>query len=433
MSTQTTAQANDVAGGPGIDRTRLFITSCLSLVTTSMVFAIRGDVEGQMSQVFHLTKEQIGAIWSPAFWAFTIAIFISGAIVDIIGMRSLHVLSSVGYIVGLLMVIFAPHPTGPVASIFGETGTLVLFIGFMIMGLSQGLVEGVINPLIASIYSENKTQKLNMLHAWWPGGMIVGGLLAYALTQFGVGWQIKLGCIMVPAIIYLILALSQKYPQTERVVSNVSSGDMWREALQPLFLLLFVCMWMTAATELGPDQWFPSIMKNLTGLDGILFLVYTAGLMFVLRTFAGPLIHKISPPGMLIMCSVISAIGLFWLGSLHTGTPAIVAFAAATVFAFGKSFYWPTMIGVAAERFPRGGALLISLMGGAGMLSVAAALPWMGDKFDKLGAGAALKSVAILPVILTFIFGGLYFYFQSRGGYKPVRLGTEEPIATGEL
>ena len=416
-----------------LHKQRLFVTSCLSLVTTSMVFAIRGDVEGAMSTAFHLTKEQMGSIWSPAFWAFTIAIFISGALVDVLGMRILHALSGVGYIVGVLLVIFAPLPSGPVDSIFGETGTLVLYSGFLIMGLSQGLVEGVINPLIATIYKEDKTHKLNVLHAWWPGGMIVGGVLAYVLTGFDVSWQVKLGCIMVPAVVYLFMVVTQEYPPTERVASQVSTGDMWREAGRPLFILLFVCMWMTAATELGPDQWFPSVMSALTGLEGILFLVYTAGLMFVLRFFAGPLAHRISPLGMLVGCSIVSAIGLYWLGSLQAGVSPIIAFAAATVFGVGKSYFWPTMIGVTAEQFPRGGALLISLMGGAGMLSVAVALPLMGGVFDKYGAGAALQYVAVLPVILTAIFGALYFYFRARGGYKPVKLGTERATATGGM
>jgi MFS family permease len=416
-----------------LHKQRLFVTSCLSLVTTSMVFSIRGDIEGAMSAAFHLTKEQMGSIWSPAFWAFTIAIFLSGALVDVLGMRVLHALSALGYIVGVGLVLIAPFPAGPVDSIFGESGTLVLYSGFLIMGLSQGLVEGVINPLIATIYREDKTHKLNVLHAWWPGGMIIGGLLAYMLTGFDVSWQVKLACILIPAAVYLFMVVTQEYPPTERVASQVSTGDMWKEAGRPLFLLLFICMWMTAATELGPDQWFPSVMSALTGLEGILFLVYTAGLMFVLRFFAGPLAHRISPLGMLVGCAVLSAIGLYWLGGLQAGVSPVIAFAAATVFGVGKSYFWPTMIGVTAEQFPRGGALLISLMGGAGMLSVAVALPIMGGFFDKYGAGAALRYVAILPVILTAIFGGLYFYFKARGGYKPVQLGTERATATGGM
>jgi MFS family permease len=412
---------------------RLFVASCVSLVTTSMVFAIRGDVAGPMSTAFRITNEQMGLIFSPAFWAFTIAIFISGALVDMVGMRALHILSSVGYFLGIGLVLVAPHPTAPVASIFDNTGTTLLYAGFMVMGLSQGLVEGVINPLVATIYSDQKTKRLNMLHAWWPGGLVIGGLLAVLLTSFGATWQVKLATILVPAAIYLFMAFSMPYPVTERVQSNVSTAEMWGQAARPLFLLLFVCMWMTAAAELGPDQWFPTVMGALVPqLQGVLFLVYTAGLMFLLRTFGSGIAHK-NPIGTLFVCSILTGVGLYWLGGLQPGTSPMIAFAAATLFGIGKTYFWPTMLGVTAEQFPRGGALLISLMGGAGMLSVAVALPLMGARIDHFGPGAALQAVAVLCVILTIVFGGLYAYFKARGGYRAIQLGTDRAIATGEM
>jgi len=401
---------------------RLFVASCLSLVTTSMVFAIRGDIEADLSAAFHLTKEQMGLIWGPAFWGFTLAIFVSGLIVDTVGMRALHVASSLGYIGGILLVLFAPRPDGPVTSIFGSTGTLLLYVAFLAMGLSQGLVEGVINPLVATIYKDDKTHKLNILHAWWPGGLIVGGLAAFVLTMAGASWQVKLCSILLPAVVYLAMILGQEYPKTERVQSNVSSGDMFKEAFQPMFLLLFVCMWLTAASELGPDQWFPSIMKQLTGLEGVLFLVYTAGLMFVLRFFFGGVAHRFSPFGVLAVCSILCALGLYWLGGLQPGTTPLVAFVAATLFGIGKTYYWPVMLGVTSELFPKGGALLMALMGGAGMLCIAVVLPIMGAKFDSAGAGAALRQVALLPVILTGVFGALFLYHRARGGYRAVKL-----------
>jgi MFS family permease len=417
-----------------MNKQRLFVASCVSLVTTAMVFAIRGDIEGSMSAAFQLTKEQIGTIWSPAFWAFTVAIFISGALVDTVGLRALHILSALGYLVVVTVVLLAPHPVAPVPSVFAETGPTLLYVGFMIMGLSQGLVEGVINPLVATIHSDQKTKRLNMLHAWWPGGMIIGGLLAVAMTQlFGASWQLKLATILVPAVVYLVMAATMEYPKTERVTSNVSTGAMWSEAAKPLFLLLFVCMWMTAAAELGPDQWFPSVMGALVPqLQGVLFLVYTAGLMFVLRTFGSGIAHN-SPLGTLVVCSILTGIGLYWLGGLQPGASPLVAFAAATLFGIGKTYFWPTMLGVTAEQFPRGGALLISLMGGAGMLSVAVALPIMGAKIDQFGAGAALQFVSILGAILTVVFGGLFLYFKAKGGYRPVQLSTGEPIPAGEM
>ncbi len=389
---------------------RLFVASCVSLVTTSMVFAIRGDVAGPMSSAFRLTNEQMGLIFSPAFWAFTIAIFISGALVDMVGMRALHILSAIGYFVGIGLVLLAPHPAAPVASLFDNTGTALLYVGFLVMGLSQGLVEGVINPLIATIYSDQKTKRLNMLHAWWPGGLVIGGLLAVAMTQaFNASWQLKL------------------------VTSNISTGEMWAQVAKPLFLLLFICMWMTAAAELGPDQWFPTVMSALVPkLQGVLFLVYTAGLMFLLRTFGSGIAHK-NPIGTLFVCSILTGLGLYWLGSLQPGTSAVVAFAAATLFALGKTYLWPTMLGVTAEQFPRGGALLISLMGGTGMLSVAVALPIMGARIDHLGPAAALQMMAVLGVILAVIFGAMFMYFKARGGYRAIQLGTDMPIPAAEL
>ena len=401
-----------------MNKNRLFIASCLSLLTTSMVFVIRGDIEGSMSSAFHLSKEQMGLIWGPAFWGFTISIFLCGFLNDILGMKKLHILSSLGYIVGVVMVLFAPKPNvEKVESIFGTTGTLMLYAGFLIMGLSQGLVEGVINPLIATIYNEEKTHKLNVLHAWWPGGLIVGAFIAIILGKMDVSWQVKLGSILVPAVVYLVLILGQEYPKTERVASGVSNADMTKEAFNPLFLLLFVCMWMTAATELAPDQWFPSIMGKITGLQGVWFMIVTSAFMFVLRFFAGPLAHKVSPMGMLVGCSILSALGLFWLGSLKEGSSAVMAFLAAGLFGIGKTYFWPTMLGVTSERFPKGGSLLMCLMGGGGMLSIAIALPIMGSAFDKQGAGAALKMVAILPVILTVVFGAMFLTFKAKGGY----------------
>src|SRR4026208_30839 len=302
-----------------MDKPKLFLASCVSLVTTAMVFAIRGDIAAAMAGTFHLTNEQLGLIFSPAFWAFTIALFISGALVDVLGMRRLHILSAIGYVVGVLLVILAPRPAGPVSSLFNSTGTLV-YAGVFIMGLSQGLVEGVINPLIATIYNDQKTRRLNMLHAWWPGGMIIGGLLAYAMTTARTwSWELKLPTIMVPAVIYFFMAVSLTYPVTERVASNVSTQQMWAEAAKPLFVLLFVCMWMTAASELGPDQWFPTVMGQLVPqLQGVLFLVYTAGLMFVLRFYFSGWAHH-EPIRALLICSALTGIGLDWFGGLCTG------------------------------------------------------------------------------------------------------------------
>src|SRR5688572_1876101 len=420
-----------------MNKQKLFVASCLSIATASMVFAIRGDVAGALTQAFHITNEQMGLVFSPAFWAFTIAIFISGNLVDIVGMRRLHIMSAVGFILGVVLVVLAPHPTAPVASLFDHTGTTLLYVGFFMLGLSHGLVEGVINPLMASLFPDEKTRRITSVHAWWPAGLIIGGLLAVALSNLGIGWQLKLSLILVPAVAYLVMALSLSYPQTERAMSNVSTGDMWKQATRPLFLILWVCMWMTAAIEMGPDQWFPRVMGAIVPQlspeagSGVLFLVYTGGLMFVLRMWGSNVTHK-SPVVTMIVSSLLSAVGLYWLGALDTSSSAVVALTAATLFGIGKTFLWPTMIGITAEQFPRGGALLLSLMGGTGLLSVAIVLPIMGARMDQYGPGAALQMVAALGAIVAVIFTAVWLYFRARGGYRAVAI-TEHAISRNKV
>lgn len=416
---------------------RLFFASCLALVTTSMVFSIRADILDALGADFHLDKTQIGVVLSPAFWGFTLSIVIGGSLVDYLGMRNLLLLSSSGYVVAVAAILFAPLPAAPVEPYYSDTGFVVLYSAMLVLGLSQGLVEGVINPLCATLYPTEKTHRMNVLHAWWPGGIIIGGLLAFAITKMmgldgavtaetaTLGWKIKLATILIPGILFGIVILGQKFPATERVTAGVSSRDMFRESLRPLFLLLWFCMWMTAVTELGTDQWVGSLVTNLTGMQGILILVYTAGIMFVLRFFGGPLAHYFSPMGLLTISSILAGIGLFGLGSAVT---PFHAFLAATVFGVGKTYFWPTMLGVTAELFPKGGAVTLAIMGGTGNFAVAFILPIMGGWYENYGAGAAFRYVGVLPIILTAIFGALFFYFKSQGGYRAVRLESTETV-----
>ena len=419
-----------------VNRSQLFLASCVALITTAMVFSIRADILDILGADFHLTKKQMGVLLSPAFLGFTLSIFIGGSLVDFFGMKRLMLLSSMGYVVSVLAIIFAPAPPGPVDPYYSDPGFVILYAAILTLGLSQGLVEGVINPLGLALYPDEKTHKMNVLHAWWPGGLIIGGLLAYGLTKVlgldaagisaakaTLGWQIKLGTLLVPAVIYGIMTLRLEFPPSERVAAGVSTRDMFRESRRPMFLILLGCMCLTAATELGPDQWIASLITNLTGMQGILILVYTSGIMFVLRFFGGPLAHRFSPIGLLCLASIFSAIGLFSLSNIST---PMQAFAAATIYGIGKTYFWPTMLGVCSELFPKGGAFLLAILGGTGNLAAAFILPIMGGWYDNYGAAAAFFYVGFLPIVTTVAFALIFLYFRARGGYQVEKLETAE-------
>ncbi|MDQ7988334.1 MAG: MFS transporter [Candidatus Dactylopiibacterium sp.] len=407
---------------------RLFAASCLSIMVTAMIFSIRADILQPVAQQYHLSNALIGLTMSSVFWGFTLGIFVSGLIVDLIGMKPLHILSGLGYLVGIGMILLAPPASAEVEQLRDSMGTTILYWGFLLTGIAQGIVEGVTNPLVATLFRHDKRRMLNKLHAWWPGGLVVGGLVAWMLGRMGLGWEVRLASVAVPVVIYLWMILPLQYPPSERVSARIPTLHMLAEIRRPMFLLLFALMWLTAATELAPDQWFAKIMSDLLptlGKNAILFLVYTAGLMFLLRQYAaGWLFHRMSPYAVLTGSAVLSFAGLAVLGVLdpHAQWAGWAAFAGATLFGVGKTFFWPTMLAVTTEQFPRGGAFLLNLVGGAGMLSVMVALPIVGGLMDKHDTQTALMQFSLLPAVLMIVFGGLWLSQRQRGGYAPQSL-----------
>ena len=457
-----------------IDRRWLFICSCVALITSAFTFVVRGDILQEMGNAFDLTQQQKGGIEGAVFVGMALSMLVGGFICDLLGMKRIMILAFISHLVGSLATIFAPH---------SDFSYQWLFVSSLLMGFGNGFTEVGINPLIATLYADKKTHYLNMLHAWWPGGLVIGGLSAqFVVRGFapeGIAglalWQTSLCLIALPAAAYGLMLIPAKFPLTERVESGVSTGDMFKECLRPLFFVWGFCMLLTAATELGPQKWQESVMRSTAGISGTLILVYTSGMMFVLRHFAGPLAHKLSPVGMMLGSSVLSGIGLFMLSYADS---AATAFGFATVFGLGIAYFWPTMLGVTAERFPKGGALALALMGSIGNLSISQVLPQMGHIVDSYavryveekdasaapeilkkddsgkftgvdpaavekmaedspaaalaaqaqsqGYRMAFRWVSLLPAVLIVIFSGVILYDRSRGGYKAELLISRE-------
>lgn len=385
---------------------RLFVASCIALAATAMTFAVHADILGTWGTEFSLDNQDIGWIIGMAFWGFALSIIIGGAIVDFIGLKV------------MLIVAFAMHVAGIMGTIFAG-GFWMLLLGTLLIGLGNGAVEASCNPLVATVYPNQKTVRLNRFHAWFPGGVVMGGLAAYSLTQLGLGWQIKMLFILIPTLLYGVMFFGLRVPETERVQAGVSNSAMFKEALRPMFLVLIFAMLLTASIELVTNQWLPNILTTTTAVSGILVLAWINGLMAVGRAFAGSIVDRISPTVLLLSSAAASLVGLLLLSVAGS---AILVFGAATIFALGICFFWPTILGVTSERFPAGGALLLGIMGGIGNISVAITMPILGTIYDVSGPAPALRSMSILPFILLLIFGAFWFRDLKRGGYKAEKL-----------
>ena len=408
---------------------KLFVASCLALLVTSLSFGIRAGTMNALMIQFHLDGKQMGLIAGTAFWGFPLAIIIGGMIVDIVGMKRLLLLAFILHLIGIIFTVFS-------------TGFFSLYISTLFIGIANGVVEAACNPLVTSIYPNNKTTKLNHFHFWFPAGIVIGTLVSFGFANIGWGWQLQVATMLIPTLIYGFLFFRLDFPVTERVSSGVSTKDMYKAVLQPLYIFLFICMLGTAITELFTNQWVGVLLQNVTK-SAILVLALVAAVQAFARSVAGPVVHRISPAGLLLMSAIVSTIGIYLLGTLSGDA----IFIGAIIFGMGVAYFWPTMLGFVSENLPKSGALGINLLGGAGMFAVSIYMFFMGGYYDNLiaavlPAGAdidtyrsaaagtneaaayanaqlaagpqVIMTTNIIPLVLVFAFLFLFIYMRSK-------------------
>jgi MFS family permease len=433
-----------------VNQKRLFIASCLALLVTAITFAIRAKIEGVFSsEPYGLSKEEVGRAFGPAFWGFAIAMFAGGYFIDLVKTKNVIRMAFGLHLVGIVLLLFAKDMTS-------------LFIANVFIGLGNGSVEAACNPLVTTLFPENKTKMLNRFHVWFPGGIVIGSLLAaLIMDELQLPWQVLVSILFIPLALYGFLFFGQKIPETERVSTGVSYKEMMRNVGAPftitiavilmimvatipsftinfesvvpyliiaaialmiilegrlinkislIFPFIFFCMLLTASTELGTTQWINALLAQ-NGIGPMIILAVVTGIMAVGRFFAGGLIHRLNPIGVLIGSSVFSVAGLFLLSQANGPVMTVIS---AAVFAVGVCYFWPTMIGVASEYVPKSGALGMSILGGAGFVATSMVLPIMGKSIQTSGAQTTLLNMSVLPIILVVSFIILYIIIKAR-------------------
>lgn len=349
---------------------KIFWASFLTLIAAGMGFAIRGDVLAEWSANFGFTKTDLGTITGGGLTGMAFTIIGFSLFADRIGYKLILVGAFLLHVSSAAVTLAAT----PVFEAYGQNATYwCLYVGMFMFSLANGMCEAAINPLVATLYPKQKTHYLNILHAGWPGGLILGGLLAFCFVGENcvvhkLRWEIPMMFFLIPTLWYGTITLKERFPISEARAAGVKFSEMLAEFAAPVLLFLLFLHALVGYVELGTDSWITNIMGGYIK-NSVLLLVYTAGLMFVLRFFAGPIVEHINPLGLLFVSSVLGCIGLYMMGSMLGGATIWAILIPATIYGVGKTFLWPTMLGVVGERFPKGGALAMGAMGGIGMLS----------------------------------------------------------------
>lgn len=500
----------------------LFWGCFIALITTAFAFITRAflvNTPDLWPAAFGLDAVQSQELFGAGIWPFAISIIIFSLIIDNVGYKTAMIFSFVCY---TLYAILAFMAHGIVSGAEGQALEAAqlkaynyLYGGSVILGLGNGTVEAFINPVVATMFKKEKTKWLNILHAGWPGGLVLGGLLTILLgAQAANDWRILIYLIAIPAVVFLIMLLKANFPVNERVAAGTSYKEMlgefgaigaliatglifgqlgqvfgWSSTVtlalialatiaygiycqsigRPILIFLCLIMMPLATTELGTDGAITGIMEEpmtAAGWHPLWVLIYTSAIMAVLRFwFAGPIVEKLTPIGLLIVSAVLAIIGLFFLSTAQ-GIAMIFIFA--TLYAFGKTFFWPTMLGVVSEQCPKGGALTLNAIAGIGMLTVGiVGGPMIGkmqedsvaktlskESYDKISVESsyllgkytavdptkvnaledkdkineeikvakqgALANITIFPIVMLICYIVLFIYFKGRGGYKTV-------------
>ncbi len=522
------------SNGRSLNDSRIFWGSFIALVTCAFGFVVRTQIIDTWATEFSLSETEKGNILGVGFWPFAFSIFLFSLVIDKLGYGRVALASFILHVVSTTMLVTAKSYE-------------MLFWGTFLFALSNGTVEAYINPVVAAMYPREKTKWLNILHAGWPGGIVLAGILAIFMGDMQ--WQYKVALTYVPTAIYGVLLFGTRFPVSERVAAGVTYREMLQDfgalgafvatylvALQvfgdiipnfewfgetvteriqeqrflwslvpsvivaaafgifcgsfgrPIYFLLLLIMLPLATTELGIDSWITSLMEPAMRAEDYnpgWVLVYTALIMTLLRSFAGPIVHRMSPLGLLVISCILAIIGL---NAFSRAEGLAFIFIAATIYGFGKSFFWPTMLGIVAERFPKGGALTLNTVGGCGMLGLSVGMVFLGNiqdrrvdtellAYDKANNTAlhatyieekprksvlgeyraldqekikaapeadkkqieavqndakknALSTASIFPVIMLVAYIGLWLYFRSQGGYKAEQLVATDSAGT---
>lgn len=393
---------------------RLFYGSCFALITTAFSFSIRAGILPQLGEEFNLSATQLGFINQMWFLGFPISMVLGGIFYTSIGPKKIMMIAFFAHTIGIVMTIYSGGYAG-------------LLISTLLIGIGNGCTEAACNPMIATAYSGKVMNTLlNRFHMWFPGGIFLGSLISFFMTQMNWGWETQIWIIMVPTVIYAYLFYGQSFPEPAK--GTASLGVNLKTMVTPLFLFICACMTLTAISEFGPTQWAQLVLAK-SGAEPMVILALIFGLMAIGRYFGGEFVHKFDQTGVLLGSAVFTTIGIFLL-STQTGGMAYVA---AIIFAMGVCYFWPNMIGFTAEKIPASGAIGMSIVGAFGMFSSAIWQPFIGSWIDnsreeaaaaglqgdalELAAGqSTLQNMLVFPIILIVLFTILLFWVRSRKG-----------------
>lgn len=372
-----------------LPRGRILATACAGMIILAFTANIAAFCLISIAGEFALDNTRSGFLLSCAFIGLLPGLLAAGPLADRFGFRPLMVSAAVLETAGLLTASWAPTAT-------------VLYAGAGLSGMGMGLFDALSTPLVCAGYVRFRTRVANLLHGFYPFGILLLAALVYLLTEVG-GWNWRgvyrlAGLAPLPVgLVFLFLPLpahSHEGPHRQRARRLVTL---------PSFIVPLAVIALAGMAELGPSQWLPAYVVKATGGSrgaGTLGLALLGMVMALGRFGNSYLANHFHPRQLLIMGAAVAGSGLV-LASLPLPTPWVIAFFC--LMGLGVAGLWPTTLALSANRFPSAGASMYSVLHASGTLGGLVGPIFIGIVSAGLGLSGGIAILAVAPTLIVVL------------------------------
>ena len=334
-----------------LPRSTILFVCCWGMTLLSLATITPSVGLTDMGEELSMSFTDKGILLAAPFWGITIAIILSGVVADRIGFRIPLIASTVMQSAGCLLMSLANTP-------------FMAYGGAFLAGCGSGTADALFTPIICAIYPQRRTKMSNLLHAFYPVGLIITIVLMTAMLELGWHWR---GVFKVLAVLPLPVLVAIIFLPLPSKTHEGNERQRTRNIVGKLpFILLATGIFLVGVTEMAPMGWLPDyIASAIVGspLQGRLGLLLCAVTMVMGRLSGSALVERLGVKRLFIACGVLCSISLL-MAAMPVGPNFTIFWLA--LLAFAVASLWPTILGHAGDRFPRAGASMYSLLGAAG-------------------------------------------------------------------
>lgn len=396
---------------------RLMAASMLCMIMFGAVLVVPPVCLEAIGRELQINYEARGVLIAVRMAALIISLLIVGTLGE--GPYKRH------YLLGGLMAIGLSQAWGAQAPRYA-----LLWAAMALSGLGKGVVEALVNPLVAQLNPTHCARALNIVNGLFSVGLVIGALSTGFLLEAGFSWRLAFAVWIGPPWLCALLFYTPHYPkavsaapsfakQKPLLGAEAPAKNFFAYFASPLFWALMMAMLMGGGCEAGLTSWaanFVSAVLQASPLGGAWTTAIYGSAMALGRFGSGWLVTRWTPLRLMALSAAACGAATFGLAFVSSLAGAYALFALGGLFV---ACFWPTLLSVASDHISAGSTALFAWMATAGVAGCML-FPWlMGRIGDLWGLRAAMLVLPASMIILLAMLGAAARLIRVAQQTKP--------------